>query len=127
MRIYFPGRRRVYAEYGEHTIRTDHPVSDGGDGSAPTPLDLFLASLGTCAGSCALGFMRQRGFDPDSAMLIARTDVDESTGLVSGIDFELQLPHGFPDKYRPAIVNAMKLCTVKKHLSQPPSFRITTV
>ena len=43
-------------------------------------------------------------------------------GLVATI---LKLPEGFPDKYKAAVVNAMNLCTVKKHLHQPPEFAVT--
>ena len=64
MKVYFPGGKRVYADYGEFTIETDQPARGGGDDSAPAPFDLFLASIGTCAGIFALGFMQQRGIDP---------------------------------------------------------------
>jgi ribosomal protein S12 methylthiotransferase accessory factor len=52
---------------------------------------------------------------------------DPEVGLISRIDLELTLPADFPEKYKSAIVNAMNLCTVKKHLHQPPAFEITTV
>lgn len=55
------------------------------------------------------------------------TQFDPTAGLISKIDLELQLPADFPGKYRDAIVNAMNLCAVKKHLQRPPSFEITTV
>ncbi len=127
MEIYFPGGKRVYADYGGFTIQTDQPPRSGGDGSAPSPFDLFLASIGTCAGIYALGFMQQRGIDPSGSRLTMRTHRDPNTGLIGEIDLELKLPAGFPDKYRAAVVNAMNLCTVKKHLHQPPSFEVTTV
>jgi putative redox protein len=125
--IHFPGGKRVYADYGDFTIETDQPAHAGGDGSAPAPLDLFLASIGTCAGIFALGFMQKRGIDPESSRITMRTHVDPDTGLVGKIDLELQLPAGFPEKYRDAIVKAMNLCTVKKHLQQPPSFEVSAV
>ena len=50
MKVYFPGGKRVYADYGGFTIETDQPARGGGDDSAPAPFDLFLASIGTCAG-----------------------------------------------------------------------------
>jgi putative redox protein len=127
MQIYFPAGKRVYADYSGFTIETDQPARGGGDGSAPAPFDLFLASIGTCAGIYALGFMQQRGIDPEGLKLTMRTNFDPEVGLVDKIDLELELPAGFPDKYRDAVVNAMNLCTVKKHLHQPPSFAITTV
>ncbi len=127
MEIYFPGGKRVYADYGGFTIETDQPVTGGGDNSAPAPFDLFLASIGTCAGIYALGFMQQRGIDSAGSRLTMRTHRDPNAGLIGKIDLELKLPAGFPDKYRSAVVNAMNLCAVKKHLHQPPEFEITTV
>jgi len=127
MEIYFPGGKRVYADYGGFTIQTDQPARSGGEGSAPAPFDLFLASIGTCAGIYALGFMQQRGIDPEGSKLIMRSHYNPTIGLIDKIDLELKTPPGFPDKYRDAIINAMELCAVKKHLQQPPAFAVTTV
>jgi putative redox protein len=127
MEIYFPGGNRVYADYGGFTIQTDQPARGGGEGSAPAPFDLFLASIGTCAGIYALGFMQQRGIDPTGSKLIMRTHRNPEAGLIDHIDLELTTPPGFPDKYRDAIINAMDLCAVKKHLAHPPGFTVSTV
>ena len=127
MKVYFPGGKRVYADYGEFTIETDQPTRAGGDDSAPAPFDLVLASIGTCAGIYALGFMQQRGIDASGSSLKMTPHFDPEIGLISKIDLELELPADFPEKYRAAIVNAMNLCTVKKHLHQPPAFEVTTV
>ncbi len=127
MDVYFPGGKRVFADYKGFTIETDQPVMAGGDGSAPAPFDLFLASIGTCAGIYALGFMQQRGIDPEGSRLTMRTHADRERGMIGKIDLELKLPPGFPEKYRAAVVNAMNLCAVKKHLHEPPEFAVTTV
>ena len=127
MDIYFPGGKRVYADYGGFTIETDQPARGGGDDSAPAPFDLFLASIGTCAGIYALGFMQQRGIDPTGFKITMRMHHDPAAGLISKIDLELQLPADFPEKYHSAVISAMNLCAVKKHLHQPPEFEITTV
>ena len=127
MEIYFPGGKRVYADYAGFTIETDQPARSGGSGSAPSPFDLFLASIGTCAGIYALGFMQQRGVDPEGSRLTMRTHFDRAVGLIDRVELELKTPPGFPDKYRDAIVNAMNLCMVKKHLQQPPAFAVITV
>ena len=127
MDVYFPGGKRVFADYGGFTIETDQPVLGGGDGSAPAPFDLVLASIGTCAGIYALGFMQQRGIDAEGARITMRTHRDPERGLIGKVDLELQLPAAFPEKYRAAIVNAMNLCAVKKHLHEPPAFEITTL
>jgi len=61
MMIDFPGGARVDAHFGDLTLKTDQPPAGGGEGSAPSPFDTFLASIGTCAGIYVLGFCRQRG------------------------------------------------------------------
>jgi putative redox protein len=127
MNIYFPGNKKVYADYNGFTIETDQPVRGGGDGTAPAPFDLFLASIGTCAGVYALGFMQQRGIDPAGAKLTMRMGYNAQVGLIDKVDLELTTPPGFPEKYKDAIINAMELCAVKKHLAQPPAFSVTTV
>ena len=126
MKVYFPGGKRVYADYGAHTIETDQPARGGGDDSAPAPFDLFLASIGTCAGIYALGFMQQRGIDPTGSSITMSPQFDPTVGLITKIDIDLRLPADFPDKYRSAVINSMNLCAVKKHLHQPPEFEITT-
>ena len=44
MEIYFEGKKKVIANYNGLIINTDQPLKSGGDGSAPAPFDLFLAS-----------------------------------------------------------------------------------
>jgi putative redox protein len=127
MEVYFPGGKRVYTDYNGFTIQTDQPARGGGDGSAPTPFDLFLASVGACAGIYALGFMQQRGIDPAGSKLTMRSHYNPAVGLIDHIELELKTPPGFPDRYRDAIINAMDLCAVKKHLQQPPAFTVTTI
>ncbi len=50
MEVFFPGGRKVNSYYKGYTVETDQPEKDGEEGSAPEPYDLFLASIGTCAG-----------------------------------------------------------------------------
>jgi hypothetical protein len=47
MEITFPGGARVDASFGPYVVQTDQPSAGGGEGSAPTPFAVFLASLGT--------------------------------------------------------------------------------
>jgi putative redox protein len=126
MEVYFPGGKRVYADYNGITIQTDQPARGGGDGSAPSPFELFLASIGTCAGIFALGFMQQRGIDPEGSKLTMRTRYNPEAGLIDKIELELMTPPGFPDKYRDAVVRAVDQCTVKRHLAAPPAITVTT-
>jgi putative redox protein len=125
MKVYFPGNLRVDAEYKGFTIQTDQPVSGGGDGTAPAPFDLFIASIGTCAGIFMLSFMKQRGIDPEGSGLTLSTERDPH-GMTGKIHIDLHLPASFPEKYEAAIVRAVDQCSVKRHIHQPPAFSVFT-
>jgi ribosomal protein S12 methylthiotransferase accessory factor len=126
MEITFPGDARVDARFNGFTIKTDQPVQGGGTGSAPTPFATFLASIGTCAGIYVLGFCKQRGLPTEGLKLVQRMETDRATGLVSKIALDIQLPPGFPDKYKAAVIKSAEQCAVKKHLEHPPMFEVTT-
>jgi putative redox protein len=126
MKIYFPGGKKVYADFKGFTHKTDQPGYAGGEGSAPTPFELFLASIGACAGIFVLGFCQQRGIDTKSIELIQSHDIDPSTRMVKKINLEIKLPSSFPEKYRNAIIQAANLCAVKKHMEMPPKFNVFT-
>ncbi len=126
MIIDFPGGARVDAHFGQYTVQTDQPPQGGGDGSAPTPFAVFLASMGTCAGIYVLGFCRQRGLSTDGIRIVQRMHSNPITGMVGKVDLEIQVPPSFPEKYRPSLVKSAELCAVKKHFEQPPTFEITT-
>ena len=124
MQITFPGKKRVYADFDGFTVETDQPVRGGGDASAPAPFDLFIASIGTCAGIYVLGFMQQRDIPTEGAKLTLRTERNEATHLVSKVTIDIQLPAGFPEQYKDAIVRAAELCSVKQHIHTPPEFAV---
>ena len=126
MRIYFPGGKKVNADYLKFTHETDQPVMGGGEGSAPAPFDLFLASIGTCAGIYVLGFCHQRGIDTKGIEIFQRMNFNHSTRLIDKIDIEIKLPESFPDKYRGAVIQSANLCAVKKHMETPPEFNVFT-
>jgi putative redox protein len=123
MKIDFPGGSRVDAHFGGFTVPTDQPPS----ASAPMPFDLFLASIGTCAGIYVLGFCQQRGLPTDGIQIIQRVHSNRASGMVEEIDLEIQIPPTFPEKYRDSLIRSAELCKVKKHLEKPPQFHITTV
>lgn len=127
MIVTFPGGVRVDAQFGSHTIRTDQPLQGGGEGSAPTPFALFLASIGTCAGIYVLGFCKQRGLPTDGIRILQRMDADPRTGLISSVGLDIQVPPEFPQKYHEALIRAANQCAVKKHLETPPQFEVRTV
>jgi len=126
MEVYFPGNRRVHARYRGFVIETDQPAMAGGDGSAPAPFDLFVASIGTCAGIYVLSFLQQRGLPTEGAGVNVSVERDGETHMVTKVSLEIKLPADFPPKYRDAVVRAADMCAVKRHLEAPPVFETYT-
>jgi len=127
MIVRFPGGKRVDAEYGGFTIRTDQSPQGGGEGSAPQPFDLFLASIATCAGIYVKGYCDSRGIATESLGLEMHIEREPEKNRVTRLVLEIRLPQGFPEKHREAVIRAADLCAVKKHILNPPTFEIRTV
>ena len=126
MRISFPGGKKVDAEYKGFTIRTDQSVMSGGDGSAPAPFDLFLASIGTCAGVYILRFCQERNIPTRNINLLLKTQRDSESKRIKKISIDINLPQDFPEKYENAVRQTADLCAVKKHIIKAPEFEINT-
>jgi len=127
MTVTFPGGKLVDAEYGGFTVRTDQPPQGGGEGSAPQPFDLFLASIATCAGIYVKGYCDSRGIGTEGLKLEMRIERDPEKHRVARLAIEIKLPDGFPEKHKEAVIRAADLCAVKKHILSPPTFEIRTV
>ena len=122
MIIDFPGGSRVDAHFGPFTVATDQPPVAG----APSPFEIFLASIGTCAGIYVLGFCNQRNLPTEGIRIVQSINHSRLTGMVETIGLEIQVPKGFPEKYHDSLIRSAELCAVKKHLENPPKFEITT-
>ena len=126
MEIIFEGGKVVTALYNGHSIRTDQPFDNGGGNVAPAPFDLYLASIGTCAGIYVKSFCDRRDISTEGIKIFQRVKWDEKTDLPADITIEIKLPSDFPEKYRDSVVGAAELCKVKKSIASPPLFSIVT-
>ena len=126
LKITFPGGKKVDADFGAFHVHTDQPVASGGDGSAPAPFDLFLASLGTCAGLYVLGFCRARSIPTEGLELHEVADFDPETHRLVRVGIEIRVPPEFPDKYLGAVRAVAEKCAVKRALFDPPELVVTT-
>jgi putative redox protein len=127
MEITFPGKKRVSVLYGGYVIETDQPADSGGEASSPTPFDLFIASIGACAGVYALNFCQGRKIPTGGMKVHLKADYSQQEKRVTSVKLEINLPPGFPPEYRDALVRSVELCTVKRNIQRPPEFSVTLV
>lgn len=128
MIIRLEGKARVIAEYRGFEVHTDQRAEAGGEGSAPEPFTLFLASIGTCAGIYVMKFCQARDIPTDGIRLRERILPDPANPLrVGRVELEIEVPPEFPEKYHEALVRAADGCAVKKAIQNPFEIGVKTV
>jgi putative redox protein len=118
IQVTLPGGVRVDALVENFTVKTDQPVRAGGEGSAPAPFTLFLASLATCAGYYVKAFCDSRQIDTSGITLTMDTEYNHAEKMIGKVIIRIKVPAGFPEKYEGAVINAAAVCAVKRHLSE---------
>jgi putative redox protein len=118
--VSLPGGRRVDAKVRGFIVSTDQPETDGGGNTAPSPFELFLTSLATCAGYFVASFCQARSIPSESIRLVQTVHRNDATHQVEKVEIDILLPPGFPEKYKAAVVRAAESCSVRKLLAAPP-------
>jgi uncharacterized OsmC-like protein len=128
IKVTLDGGRRVTAHLNDgRLVATDQPVAEGGTDTAPTPFDMFLASLATCAGVYVTDFCNHRNIPTDSISLIQSAEFtvdDKGKHVLAAVSLTIQLPDNFPEKYREAVMRVAELCAVRRAIEHPPQFSV---
>ncbi|GLY06445.1 OsmC family protein [Actinoplanes sp. NBRC 101535] len=109
-----------------HHLTVDQPVDAGGTDKAPTPTELFAASLAACVAFYAGRYLDRHG--DSRAGLRVHADFDMATdrpARVAAIRVSVRPPEGFPAERIPALTAVAGHCTVHNTLMQPPDVNIT--
>jgi putative redox protein len=110
----------------DHRLTVDQPVDAGGADKAPTPTELFAASLAACVAFYAGRYLDRHGFDRGA--LRVRADFDLATdrpARVAAIRIRVRPPDGFPAERLPALSAVAGHCTVHNTLTNPPEVTVT--
>ena len=126
MEIFLKENQKVEVHTRGHVIKTDQPIMSGGEDSAPSPFELFLASIGACAGFYVKTFCKQRGLPHENIKLVQKMHKNDQN-MIGTVEIKIIVPADFPEKYRPLLVKAANACSVKKHIANAPEFLVETV
>jgi len=108
-----------------HRLLVDQPEDAGGQDTAPTPTELFAASLATCVAFYAGRYLHRHGLDRTG--LRVRTEFTMATdrpARVDAIHVTVLPPPGLPEQRRAALLAVASHCTVHNTLHQPPEIGI---
>lgn len=101
-----------------HSLVVDQPVHDGGGDSGPTPVELFVASLATCAAHYA-----RRALPKGSPGATVHCTWEMSTSppwRVTDIVLRVDVPPGTSMQRHAAVLRAISKCTVTNTLRDRP-------
>ena len=108
----------------QHRITVDQPVADGGDDTAPTPTELFIASLVGCVAFYARRYLARHNLPTAGLRVTGDYDFGSRPARVSDIRIGITLPDGIPDDARDPLLAVASRCTVHNTLEIPPNVTI---
>jgi putative redox protein len=123
IRVAHQGGDRLLIESRGHELRSDQPVEDGGDDTAPTPTELFLAGLAGCVAFYGARFLRRHGLGTEGLVVTCRYAWAANPTRIGEIDLLVEAPTLTPER-REAFSKVIDHCTVHNTLRQPPEVRI---
>jgi putative redox protein len=122
--VTWDGGAKFTADIRGHKLVVDQPAKGGGEDSAPMPVELLPASLGTCIALYVQRFLATRSLDA-SGLEVAVTAVGApNPNRLARFDVDVKIPGGVPEKYRDAVRRAAEGCTVHHTLVNAPEIAI---
>jgi putative redox protein len=108
-----------------HTLQVDQPVDGGGTDAAPTPTELFVASIASCSAYYAGRFLARHGVDPEGLTVTCSfAFASDRPARVGSVEMALEVPDGLPDESLDRLRAVVEHCTVKNSLVQAPDVRL---
>lgn len=125
IRVRHEGGDRYRIAIRGHEVLVDQPVDDGGEDTAPTPTELFVAGLASCVAFYGGRYLRRHGLPTEGlAVECAFVFAPDRPARVGKIEIVVRLPEGFPSDRRQAFRSVVEHCTVHNSLVQPPEIGI---
>jgi LmbE family N-acetylglucosaminyl deacetylase/uncharacterized OsmC-like protein len=125
MRVEHRGGDKFDISIRGHVITVDQPVTDGGDDTAPTPTELFIASLASCVAFYARRYLSRHHLPTEGLAVETTFEMGSRPARVSGIDVRVLVPKGVPAERLDALLAVATHCTVHNTLDTKPDVLIT--
>ncbi|MBZ0302721.1 MAG: OsmC family protein [Anaerolineae bacterium] len=108
----YKGDMLFLTQIGSHSMVTDVPAPMGGKDRAPTPPELFIASLGTCVGALVAQYCGRNGVNADDmTVAVDYKKADQPTRLTDLV-VTINLPHASCQDREAAIRRVAEHCPV---------------
>jgi putative redox protein len=103
-----------------YSLVSDEPTTHGGEGEGPTPTELMVAGLASCAADEAERRLAEMGMTYAQLEVGVDFDWDDATERIACVRLQVALPPGLSSEAGMLIRNAMLSCPALKMLTLPP-------
>jgi putative redox protein len=125
MRVEHQGGDKFDINIRGHVVHVDQPVKDRGEDTAPTPTELFIASLASCVAFYARRYLARHDLPTDGLAVEATFEMGARPARVAGIDMRLIVPDGVPTERLDGLLAVATHCTVQNTLASEPEVSLT--
>jgi uncharacterized OsmC-like protein len=125
MLIEYAGGMKLIARHRGLEMITDQVKEQGGENSALTPTEAFVAALGTCVGVYVLNFAKRHHIPVEGMKIEVDYTYGEKPRRIASVQIRVKMPQPVSEQYRVALQRAAEQCLVHNSLRQPPAVTIT--
>jgi putative redox protein len=124
MRVRHLGNDRFAIDVRGHEIAVDQPVDAGGEDTAPTPTELFIAALAGCVAYYARRYLDRHDITAAGLEVGAHYTIGGRPARVTDISLRITPPDALPADRRDAFLAVASHCTVHNTLADPPAVQV---
>lgn len=114
------GDDRFAIDVRGHRIHIDQPIDNGGEDTAPTPTELFVASLAGCVAFYARRYLARHNLSSDGLAVEAEFSAGGTPNRITDLTVHISPPAALPKERRQAFLAVASHCTLHNTLSRPP-------
>lgn len=116
MEIVLEKGKKATAMFKGFRVSSDQPAAQGGEGSAPSPFDFFLASIALCSAGFAQAFFEKHGLPMDGVRMSMEPTVNEKR-VLERVVFKVHVPSSsFPAGREVELEQTIKRCYVSQNI-----------
>ena len=116
--------KKFSAQVRSHRVITDQPERAGGTDTAPTPLELLGASLGSCVALYVQQFCVARGLPFEGMRVEIDQKNEKNPHRVGSFSIRLVMPEELPEHYISMLERVVESCPVHNTLRASADFTI---
>jgi uncharacterized OsmC-like protein len=125
MIVEYAGGMKFVARHRGLEVVSDQPAELGGQNTAMTPAELFVASLGMCVAVYVVGFAVRHSIAVQGLSVEVDYQITEAPRRVGQMEVRVRLPQPVSAQHQTALQRVAEQCLVHNTLRHPPEVVIS--